>query len=349
MRDRRSQYIAGEVGAALGIEVPPSSAQTCPASRSSIFAGANRPSDIRDQRQNTFRDLDQAAFSISNNTTWVKGRHSVQASAASTRATSRRTATRPGANEFEGPVQLQRLRDRATRSPTSCSGCPTPSVEQRNTRGDQPMDTFSNDWALFVQDDWKISAKLTLFLGLRYEVVGVFVDRNDIFANFVLDDGGHHVVPNAEIAALLPPGAIALGPDDPADSVGVGSGLMNTDRNNFSPRGGLRLSLDSDARPSLRGGFGIFHPTGAAQGARDIMSRNPFRYTSPATARTLQHGFTTGTVSTSQGFGNQGLRLNLESPDIYQYNLTLERELPGEHRRPRQLHRLDDAEAAGDA
>ena len=65
------------------------------------------------------------------------------------------------------------------------------------------MDTVSNDWALFVQDDFKLSSQLTLFLGLRYEVVGVFVDKSDIFANFVLDDGGHHVVPNAQIAAVV--------------------------------------------------------------------------------------------------------------------------------------------------
>ena len=80
----------------------------------------------------------------------------------------------------------------------------------------------------------------------------------------------------------------------------------------------------------LRGGFGIFHPTGAAQGARDIMSRNPFRYTITRKRPQLQHGFTTGTGTESLGFGNQGLALDLESPDIYQYNLTLERELPGD-------------------
>ena len=79
----------------------------------------------------------------------------------------------------------------------------------------------------------------------------------------------------------------------------------------------------------LRGGFGIFHPTGAAQGARDIMSRNPFRYTIRFTRPQLQQGFTSGTRIESLGFGNQGLQLDLELPDIYQYNLTLERELPG--------------------
>src|SRR5690606_7934276 len=55
----------------------------------------------------------------------------------------------------------------------------------------------------------------------------------------------------------------------------------------------------------------------------------PFRYNITRNRSTLEHGFTTGTLSTSQGFGNQGLDINLESPDIYQYNLTLERELPG--------------------
>ena len=327
VRDRRSQYVAGEVGAAVGIEVPPL-AQSVPGFPQFIFAGTNRPSDIRDQRQNTFRDLDQAAFSISNNVTWVKGRHSLRLGG----SYSRNFATdgySTGANESKGQYNFTGW---ATGNAFAdfLLGLPNTVREQRNTRGDQPMDTVSNDWALYVQDDFKISPALTLFLGLRYEVVGVFVDKNDIFANFVLDDGGHHVVPNAQIAALLPPGAQELGRTILADSVGVGAGLMHTDRNNFSPRGGFAYRIGADAKTVLRGGFGIFHPTGAAQGARDIMSRNPFRYTITRNRATLQNGFTTGTVSTSQSFGNQGLDINLEAPDIYQYNLTVERELPGD-------------------
>ena len=327
VRDRRSQYIAGQVGAQLGIEVP-ELAQGVPGFPQFIFAGANRPSDVRDQRQNTFRDLDQAAFSISNNTTWVTGRHSLRFGGSYARNFAM-DGYSTGANESKGQYNFSGW---ATGNSFAdfLLGLPNTVREQRNTRGDQPMDTVSNDWSLFVQDDFKISPQLTLFLGLRYEVVGVFVDRNDIFANFVLDDGGHHVVPNAQIAALLPPGAVALNRTILADSVGVGSGLMNTDRDNFSPRGGFAYRIGRDAKTVVRGGFGIFHPTGAAQGARDIMSRNPFRYSITRNRATLQNGFTTGTVSTSQGFGNQGLDINLESPDIYQYNLTVERELPGD-------------------
>src|SRR5207245_10932446 len=59
------------------------------------------------------------------------------------------------------------------------------------------------------------------------------------------------------------------------------------------------------------------------------MSRNPFRYFITHNRATLQHGFTTGTESASSGFGNEGIDFNLEMPDIYQYNLTYERELRG--------------------
>ena len=51
-----------------------------------------------------------------------------------------------------------------------------------------------------------------MFLGLRYEIVGVWHEDGDLLANFVPVDGGYHVVPNAQVAALLPPGLIALGP-----------------------------------------------------------------------------------------------------------------------------------------
>ena len=86
-------------------------------------------------------------------------------------------------------------------------------------------------------------------------------------------------MPNAAIGDLLPPGARQLGRTITADKVDVGRGLIRTDRNNVSPRIGFAERLDASNKTVLRGGFGIFHPTGAAQGARDIMSRNPFRYT----------------------------------------------------------------------
>ncbi len=326
-RNRRSRYVAGDVGSSFGIDVP-SLATAAPGFPQFQFSAPNRPSSIQDQRQNTFRDLRQSSFSVSSSTTWLAGSHSMKYGGIYTRNYAK-DGYSTGANNSKGQYNFSGF---ATGNSYAdfLLGLPNTVVEQRNTRGNKPMDTFSNDWALFAQDDWKLKPSLTLFLGLRYEVVGVFVDRNDIYANFLPIDGGHHVVPNAEVAQLLPPGAVALHRTLLADDVGVGRGLIHTDRNNISPRAGFAYRLGANSRTVVRGGFGIFHPTGAAQGARDIMSRNPFRYSITNRRGTLQHGFTTGTPSFSLSFGNQGLQLDLESPDIYQYNLTLERELPGD-------------------
>jgi hypothetical protein len=326
-RNRRSRFTAGALGSQLGLEVPPLAAQA-PGFPSFLFAGANRPSDIRDQRQNTFRDLDQSSFSLSSSTTWLKGTHSLKFGGIYTRNYAK-DGYSTGANESKGAYAFSGFAS-GNSFADFLLGLPNEVREQRNTRGDMPMDTFSNDWAVFAQDDVKLNTRLTLFLGLRYEIVGVFVDRNDIYANFVPTDGGHHIVPNAAIGDLLPPGARQLARTLPADQFDVGRGLIKTDRNNISPRVGFAQRLDNSNKTVLRGGFGIFHPTGAAQGARDIMSRNPFRYTIRFSRPRLQQGFSSGTRSESLGFGNQGLQLDLELPDIYQYNLTLERELPGD-------------------
>jgi hypothetical protein len=325
-RNRKSHFVAGDITQALGIQIPPLAAAT-PGFPSFLLSGANRPADIRDQRQNTFRDLDQSSFSLSSSSTWLRGAHGIKFGGIYTRNFAK-DGYSTGANESKGAYAFSGF---ATGNAFAdlLLGLPNVVREQRNTRGDLPMDTVSNDWAIFAQDDWKLNPRLTVFLGLRYEVIGVFVDKNDIYANFVTTDGGHHVVPDASIALLLPPGAQQLGRTQTADAYGVGRGLINTDRNNISPRIGFAHRLDHSNTTVLRGGFGIFHPTGAAQGARDIMSRNPFRYTIQNSRPTLQQGFTTGTQTSSLGFGNQGLALDLELPDIYQYNLTLERELPG--------------------
>ena len=42
-----------------------------------------------------------------------------------------------------------------------------------------------------------------MFLGLRYEIVGTWHEKSGLVANFITDDGGHHVVPNAEVARIL--------------------------------------------------------------------------------------------------------------------------------------------------
>jgi hypothetical protein len=138
------------------------------------------------------------------------------------------------------------------------------------------------------------------------------------------------VVPNAQIAALLPPSVRALNRIKTADQIGVGDGLIKTDKNNFSPRIGFAYRLGGSDRSVLRGGFGIFHPTVAVQGVRDLLATNEFRYSFTRRGSTLARGFSTGQVFTDPGdYGSEGVDPNIKSPDIYQYNLTFEQALPG--------------------
>jgi hypothetical protein len=193
-----------------------------------------------------------------------------------------------------------------------------------------PLDGYSNDVAVFAQDDWKVNRDLTVFLGLRYEVVGTWHEDSNLLANFIVDDGGHHVVASQEVAAKLPPGLIALGRTLLASDVGLPETLLNADKNNFSPRVGFAWRLD-ESKTVLRGGFGLFHPTVAVQGIRDLLATNEFRYFTNWRGGGLRNGFSGGVPFTDPtSFGNQGIDPDLEAPDIYQYNLTVERELPGD-------------------
>jgi hypothetical protein len=81
----------------------------------------------------------------------------------------------------------------------------------------------------------------------------------------------------------------------------------------------------------LRGGFGLFHPTVAVQGVRDLLAANAFRYYTNFSGGGLARAYSAGSASVDPAdFGNQGINPDIQSPDIYQYNLTLERELPGD-------------------
>ena len=108
-------------------------------------------------------------------------------------------------------------------------------------------------------------------------------ERPPTLANFRPVDGGYHVVANETVAALLPPGR--LDRTRTADEVGLPETLINTDKNN-SPRVGFAWRLDESSKTVLRGGFGLFHPTVAVQGIRDLLATNEFRFTTrqPAAA-----------------------------------------------------------------
>jgi hypothetical protein len=324
---RQSNFLARDVAAQFGLENAPSlGADRLGFPSFQFITSTNRPSNIADATRNVDRTTRQDAFSISDNLSIVKGSHSLKAGALFTRNTAR-DGFGIGVN-FRGQYRFNGARTGNAFS-DFLLGLPLDARDQVSNRG--PLEGHSNDIGVFLQDDWRVNKALTVFLGVRYEIVGSWHEDSGALANFIPVDGGHHVVPNAQIAALLPPGLIALNRTLTADQAGLPETLVNADKNNISPRLGFAWRLGENNKTVVRGGFGIFHPTVAVQGVRDLLATNEFRFVRSFRGGTLRNAFSAGSPFVDPAaFGNQGIDPDIQSPDIYQYNLTLERELPGD-------------------
>lgn len=97
--------------------------------------------------------------------------------------------------------------------------------------------TRSWENGFFAEDDWRISPRLTLNLGLRYDIYTWPVEVQDRQANFNLVSGALELAnQNAASRAFIP-----------------------NDYNNFGPRIGFAYQLTGDGKTVLRGGYGIFY------------------------------------------------------------------------------------------
>lgn len=321
--NRRSRFNAGQLADQFGLEIPVDGRDRLGYPAFS-FTGTNSPSIIRDLRQNVLRDIETESISLGDTVTWLAGRHSLKLGTLYTH-NSILDGFSAGANEGSGQFQFN-----GSLSGNSFSdfllGLPFRSNAQINTRGGRPLEANASEFAAFVQDDWKLNSRLTLFLGLRYEVLGNFTEKNDLLINF--DPGtASLVIPNADIKSFLAPSAQTTVPVLTADSADLPHSLVRVDRNNFSPRVGFAYRLGEDSRTVIRGGTGLFYPTQAAQGIRDALSRSPFRYSITRNSPVYTRAFSTGTLVTTPGFGVNAVDFDLESAEALQFNVTLEREL----------------------
>ncbi|MBM3727870.1 MAG: TonB-dependent receptor [Acidobacteria bacterium] len=157
---------------------------------------------------------------------------------------------------------------------TMLLGYPT---EVRRGQGNTLTQGRINAPQFFVQDDYRITNRLTINLGLRYEFQNAPYDTTDRLGNlWVRRDAQTGRYTGTLLWASTNP---EIDPttglrNQPAKQEGFGRALMQSDYNNFAPRIGLAYTVDS--KTVVRAAYGIFYNSTFVQELQDLRKFWPF-------------------------------------------------------------------------
>ncbi len=192
-----------------------------------------------------------------------------------------------------------------------------------------PLYLRGTAWSLYAQDEYKVTPRLTLNYGLRWELNGPYYDINGTLANFDPDTGSW-VVPDKGFARVNPRYPANI----PITTVSMvhypENGLVNLRKLNFYPRIGVAYQLFHNS--VIRAAYGIYSVPVYGGLARSIsINGGPFSGTSYFN-NAIKNGvplfsfpqpfLPAGTTASQSAFG---VSPNFVTPYTQQWNLTLER------------------------
>ncbi len=257
--------------------------------------------------------------------TWIKGRHTIK------------TGVEFRPNQYNGPARpgfgVYSFTNRYTGYPYADFVLGLPTTTQREQERPLLYSRF-HDLSAFVQTDFKVSPRLTLNLGVRYDYNSPQVDKYDVISSF--DPAtGKLVIPSETARPYIHPLFPKEVPIVTAQQAGYARGLRNPDRNNLNPRIGLAFRPRTDARSAIRAGYGVFIDELTADiFAAFLVRHGPFNFNEGFT-NAIQAGVPLLTfdlpflaMGTRQGaLDVRGMDRNLRNPYIQQWNFTLEHQL----------------------
>lgn len=286
---------------------------------------------------------------ISDNFTWVKGSHTIRFGGEYRRTQIPRSPSRfrRGRFQYNGVYTAEIPNDPASRGASGNALADGLLGWNNNGRWGWPNgeEQVIPYWGIFIQDDWKLTSRLTLNIGMRYE----------LFFTPTFPDPQSHTL-NSTVVRFL--GEVNGRPIDPLERVPVNQGGWGeaeylphfrtpadgsdcaciNDKNNFAPRIGLAYRLNDQT--VIRGGAGIFygeHDNTGGEAARfntGAPQSNEFDNAQPREMTTFftRNGFP---ASTRAGLPRAGLNVNVKTegvwPSFYaaQWFFDIQRELPG--------------------
>lgn len=188
----------------------------------------------------------------------------------------------------------------------------------------------ANYWGFFVQDDWRITSRLTVNLGLRYEFDVPRYELQNRFSYWDLNAPAPISVPGYTLKGVY---------KFVNDSV---RSPFDSDMHNFAPRLGFAYALNN--KTSIRAGAGIFYtlsratvaghtgsPFNTNSGPTWSLDSNATRYITLSNpypnGLTLPLGSSKGDATLIGLGAGTILRDTGNNPEMYQWNLSIQREI----------------------
>lgn len=221
-----------------------------------------------------------------------------------------------------------------------------PDKTQLDTTLAPDSDGIAHSFAFYVQDDWKVTPRLTLNYGLRWEYHPMFWDRLENATNWDPNyvsivngqriNGAAVIYNQAAFKILNPDFKTSIGntPILTAAQDGIPASLRFSTKGDFAPRFGFAWRATENGKTVIRAGIGRFieGPLGALLGAGyAIHSANQAFYNQSIVngQPTLQfpHPFPAQLAQYGTQFFQQAADINFRDPKVDQWNFTLERDL----------------------
>ena len=179
------------------------------------------------------------------------------------------------------------------------------------------------EYALYLQDDWRPTAKLTVNLGVRWDVYPPWIEVDDRQSNFDVTNGQFVIASDsAQIGG-----------------VHVGRYLQTYSKRDVGPRFGFAYDLDGSGKTLVRGGFGVFWNFSPGGTSSSKAQNQPFLQSTALTPTPSSYGtnlplgtgleLPTGVNPLASPAGNTRSAFDLNFRDAYarQWNVNVQRGL----------------------
>lgn len=265
---------------------------------------------------------DQKTHELLGNISILKGSHSIKTGIDLRLRTSGETASPPGESAFGRWV----FDPAYSRNPASPAGTGEtiatmllgyPIAIRRDVFLPGTATLHTNEWNFYVRDEWRVTSKLTLNIGLHYEINTPFTEANDQWVNFDPVTGKQ----------------LLAGKDGVSRAANI-----NTDYLAWSPR--ISFAYQLNRKTIIRSGYGLFYfPQGNAgtnirqfrQPPFDFVVNLPFSGNDiPATTTSQGFPIVTTSPNLTQGpalFALRGVTPDYRNGQMQQFNATVQREI----------------------